>query len=81
MNQKFLYCLVGTYQGETETQNFKVFWWESDPILAMDGLRKNIYELGYDHVLFQHVYICKNFNPDDANSMVEIPMLQALGME
>jgi hypothetical protein len=52
-------------------ENFKVDSIGSSPKDTMEKIREGMYSDGYDHILFQHVYL----------NGVEIPMMKALELE
>lgn len=68
------YHLTGTFRKFDSVgamQPFKLDSIEETPLLAMKQARKQMYDNGYDHILFQHVYL----------NGCEIPMMEALELE
>lgn len=76
------YKLTGTRRESHaigEFQPFEVFVSHDidniTPRQAMDSARQSMYNDGFDHILFTHVYLRQD------KMWIEIPMLDALGLE
>jgi hypothetical protein len=68
------YKLTGIFRKQSSIgnfENFKVDSIGSNPKDTMEKIREGMYSDGYDHILFQHVYL----------NGVEIPMMKALELE